>query len=368
MIMTSRNHYRPCSNLPRLLAGTLCSLLPAIGIGEFSIQKGELAFDFEPEVIQSNAREGKFLTVKLSTKPVSARDFLGMVEKRNLAGQDLLGIGVVVNSGSEDWPSDETTAHIRSVKMAVDQILRGNTDKGIIGFAEKYGARVNAIVPVIFEPGRKLYYRRKGKTVETPLPLNGILLAINDHKFAYREDGSLIGSTAELRAHMEESLGDGLHLVTAAEYLEQLNNRLAAIDADINRINAANATLNANSIEILLVSGFVDIMDGRAQSRTFLASTAEGRKNRKTIEEYFNKHGLQVDQGFDVFALHDTFLVHATGVYQLGCDLGDPKSCYHLAFNYAEGRGIEQDSERAARLYRQACDTGFALACKQVNR
>ncbi len=48
---------------------------------------------------------------------------------------------------------------------------------------------------------------------------------------------------------------------------------------------------------------------------------------------------------------------------RLSCDGGNATACSYLGVLYHNGEGVAQDLARAASLYQQACDGGYAPAC-----
>lgn len=333
----------------------------------FTAKQDKLSPEFSAEVIQSNAKQEKYLKVKMFEKPVSWTAFHQMVSKKVTEGGVAIGIGVVVDAEHERWPSDDLTAHIRNVKRKIEEILIGDKEKGVVGFAEKYGVRVQVVIPVIYKPEQSLTLTTNGEKVKVPLALNSILLAVNDHVYAFRSKGVLIDSVDELRPHFERYIEKGKHLVSAAEYIEQekahitaLQNRLAQIKREIEKSDAVIARAKANNIELILLGAMVSPKDWSPQ-------TAKGRENRLAVETYFDLHGLPINkQRYDAIALHDMFEVHAHPVYQHACELGDAESCKILAFSYENGRVVAKDLAEAARLFHLACDLGSSVACDQV--
>lgn len=62
-------------------------------------------------------------------------------------------------------------------------------------------------------------------------------------------------------------------------------------------------------------------------------------------------------------------LADARSSYRMACDLHTPKGCTSLGLMYSQGRGGELDKERAAALYRSACEDAFepdARACNNL--
>ena len=53
----------------------------------------------------------------------------------------------------------------------------------------------------------------------------------------------------------------------------------------------------------------------------------------------------------------------AADEFPSGCDAGDARACYHLAFALATGRGVPQDKARAVELLLEACRLGLPGVC-----
>jgi hypothetical protein len=333
----------------------------------FTAKQGKLSPDYSAEVIQSNAREEKYLTVRMFEKPVSWTAFHQMVAKKVAEGSIAIGIGVVVDAQNERWPSDDLAVHIRNVKKEIVEILVGNKKQGVVGFAEKYGVMVQVVIPIIYQPDYSLTLTGDGENVKVPLALGSILLAVNDHIYAFKSKGVLIDSVDELRPHFESYIEKGKHLVSAAEYIEQKNadlealqNRLKQIDRDIEKSEAVIARASADNIELILRGAMLFPED-------LSSTTTKGRENRLEVETYFDQRGLPMNkQRYDIIAMYDTFLVHAHPVYRRGCELGDAESCKTLAFSYESGRIVTKDPDEAARLFRLACDYGSSVACNKL--
>ncbi len=354
-------------NFLGLVVLVLCGISSAVFADEFTAKKGSLSAEYPQEVIQSNAKKGKFIPVKMAKKPVSASVFHAAARKTVAEGGTVFVIGVLVNANSEQWPNDELTAHIRAVHKITTEIVIGNPDTDTVGLAEEYGVMIHGVIPVIYDPNDSLTVTKKDKKIDVPLKLGNVLLAFNDHDYAYKNEGALIDSVDELRPHMMHYLEKGKHLVSAAEftrqqraYLTELHEEMDKLNREIDIEKAGIARLNADSLEALLLRGFTS-------SQTFRPSTAEGRENRKTVEEYFHQHGLEINkQHYDLHVMLDTLAVYTIGLHRRGCDVGDAESCTALASSYEHGDGVEVDLEQASRLFHQGCEGGSSLACKKV--
>lgn len=333
----------------------------------FTAKQDKLLPEYSAEVIQTNARDEKYLTVKMFEKPVSWTAFHQFVAKRVAEGSVIICIGVVVDAQNERWPSDDLAAHIRNVKREIEGILVGDRKQGVVGFAEKYGVRMQVVIPIIYKPDQSLTLTSNGENVNVPLTLGSILLAVNDHVYAFRSKGELIDFVEELRPHFERYIEEGRHLVSAAEYTDQKNAYIAALEEELENINhriekseAVIARAKANNIELILLGAM-------ASSKGWSPLTAKGRENRLAVETYFDLHGLPINKlRYDAIALHDTFELHAHPVYQRGCEFGDAESCKILAFSYEHGRVVTKDLAEAARLFRLACDYGSSIACDRL--
>jgi hypothetical protein len=55
--------------------------------------------------------------------------------------------------------------------------------------------------------------------------------------------------------------------------------------------------------------------------------------------------------------------VRSADLWLRACDGGDVTACVELGKVYAAGRGVRVDRERAAALYKRACDAGFQMGC-----
>ena len=53
----------------------------------------------------------------------------------------------------------------------------------------------------------------------------------------------------------------------------------------------------------------------------------------------------------------------AAALYRQTCEGGNMGGCYSLGWMYEKGEGVEKDTDEAAALFRQACEGGSALAC-----
>lgn len=58
----------------------------------------------------------------------------------------------------------------------------------------------------------------------------------------------------------------------------------------------------------------------------------------------------------------------AAALYRKACDAGEQSACTNLGVLYAAGDGLAQDQKQAAELYRRACDSGSGVACSNLAR
>jgi TPR repeat protein len=61
-------------------------------------------------------------------------------------------------------------------------------------------------------------------------------------------------------------------------------------------------------------------------------------------------------------------LNRAAGLFKRACDAGGSGGCLNLGLMYEHGRGMPKDRSRAADLFKQACDGGFDPGCKNLAR
>ena len=64
--------------------------------------------------------------------------------------------------------------------------------------------------------------------------------------------------------------------------------------------------------------------------------------------------GTGVEQDFD----------RAAELYRRACDRRHAEGCYSLGVMYENGTGVRRQSSRAASLFRRACDLGYEDACE----
>lgn len=222
---------------------------------EAAAQDEGLTFKYPPEVIQAKAKQGQFLPVNMVTEPVSFATFNAMYLKFVQTKKAGIYIGVVVDSNNPNWPDEQTTAHILNVQKHIKLMMEGDKEKKMSGFAELYGARIVAIVPITHDPQNRKphgYRDEKGEYVETALPVNvdDIILLVNDHKPKTKKNGAFINTTAELESALEGKLKEGAHKLTNAQYIKQLEAELAAKKQRIKALEKDNQRLEREQKEI----------------------------------------------------------------------------------------------------------------------
>lgn len=343
---------------------------------DFQAQPGALTPKYSAEVVKENARQGKFLKIHLAKKPVTLAVFQQMVRKTMSQGGTAFAIGVVVDAQNSAWPNEELSAHIRAVWRQTVKLVNGDRAAGRKGYAELYGARVQAIVPVAYQPGLQLSASGGSERPPIPVQIDDLLIAINNHGYPLRSESALIATIEELSTHLERYLGSGRHWVTFGEYrtqeqayldglyerVEQLNRESAALKSENEKLAIINKKIEGDQIQILLLRGM-------ANRQTFSSATASGRENRRTVETYFAQHRLLLNkQRFDLIAMHDRYQTHAVLLYERACEVGDAESCTALAVSYDEGNGVERDPVRARILFLRACAGGDQVACRESGK
>ena len=58
----------------------------------------------------------------------------------------------------------------------------------------------------------------------------------------------------------------------------------------------------------------------------------------------------------------------AAQLYKKACDGGNMRGCRNLGVMYEEGDGVEKDLGKAAELFKKACDFGLEEACKEYKK
>lgn len=53
----------------------------------------------------------------------------------------------------------------------------------------------------------------------------------------------------------------------------------------------------------------------------------------------------------------------AASLYRQACDAGYARSCYNLGYLYTVGRGVAEDQDKAIALFDRACSGGRAVGC-----
>lgn len=202
-------------------------------------QSTDLTFEISPEVIKAKAREGQFLSIPMLKMPLDYQTFSRMYDeylKKKKAG---IHIAVIVDAENENWPDKDTTMQINKVHKFAKQVMIGNKKTQKPGYAELYGARINKIIPVVYDPkNEKSVYKKiapgQYQTSKVPVSVNDIILLVNDYKPAEKNDGAFINTIDELKMHLEDFLKDGLYKISNAQYLEQLQVRIRQLDSELN--------------------------------------------------------------------------------------------------------------------------------------
>ncbi|MCI6343253.1 MAG: sel1 repeat family protein [Campylobacter sp.] len=56
----------------------------------------------------------------------------------------------------------------------------------------------------------------------------------------------------------------------------------------------------------------------------------------------------------------------AAELYKKACDGGNMSGCFNLGIMYANGNGVEKDLGKAAELFKKACDSGNMRGCHNL--
>ena len=56
----------------------------------------------------------------------------------------------------------------------------------------------------------------------------------------------------------------------------------------------------------------------------------------------------------------------AAQIWRKACETGETRGCVGLGFLYQSGRGVKQDDEKAGKFYQKACDTGELSSCDSL--
>ena len=56
----------------------------------------------------------------------------------------------------------------------------------------------------------------------------------------------------------------------------------------------------------------------------------------------------------------------AAELYKKACDGGNMSGCFNLGIMYANGNGVEKDLGKAAELFKKACDSDIADGCRML--
>lgn len=349
------------------VAFTLLAVLVQTG-DVFGAVEDELTHEYPPQLVREQAAQGKFLSVQVAKQPRSFTYFQDVVTNTLAKGEAVFLVGIVVEAQEGHSLSDEAGARVGALKDVLVNALIGDRAKGQPGWAELYGVRIYGVLPIFYRPGAVLRLRRDGEMVEVPVDIGSIVVAINDHGYAYDEEGKLLTNAADLRAHIERALDDDRHLITSAQYLARLNaqiaaldRRIVALDAGIEEDDVSLARIWVEIIEGLLLLAALDLDD-------WTVVTPENREDRTKVETYFIEHGLPIDSNWDQTVMYATLEPHMIEILRQGCEYDDFESCSHLGFRYLEGDKVPQDRDQAARLMRKSCEGGFQIACGHLRQ
>ena len=198
----------------------------------------ELTFEVEPEVIKAKAREGQFLPIPVLKKPLDYQTFWRMYDEHLKKQKAGIHIAVIVDAKNENWPDKNITMHIKQVHNFAKKAMTGSNNPQQPGYAELYGARINKIIPVIYDPK----YQKPAsikiadgqyKNINVPVSVNDIILLINDHNPAEKNNGAFINTVEELQNHLDTYLKEGRHMMSKAQYLEQLLVQIKQLDSEL---------------------------------------------------------------------------------------------------------------------------------------
>lgn len=197
-----------------------------------------LTFEVAPEVIKAKAREGQFLSIPMLKKPLDYKAFSRMYVEHLKKNKGGIHIAIIVDAMNKDWPDKETTKHINNVYEFAKQAMIGNKEAQKPGYAELYGARINKIIPVVYDPKNQKSVSKKiadgqYETIKIPVSLNDIILLVNDHNPAEKENGAFINTIGELKTHLNAFLKDGRYKMSKAEYLEHLQAQIKQLDSEL---------------------------------------------------------------------------------------------------------------------------------------
>ncbi|KXJ50782.1 MAG: hypothetical protein AXW15_05075 [Neptuniibacter sp. Phe_28] len=200
-----------------------------------------LTFEVDPEVIKAKAREGQFLPIPMLKTPIAYKTFLKMYAEHLKKKKGGIHIAVIVDANNKNWPNKETTMHINNVYNFAKQAMTGNKKAQQRGYAELYGARINKIIPVVYEPKNQKSVSKKMangqyETKNVPIALNDIILLVNDYRAVEKGNGAFINTIDELKISLETFLKDGRYMISKAQYLEELRIRIDELDTDLEEL------------------------------------------------------------------------------------------------------------------------------------
>jgi hypothetical protein len=201
-------------------------------------QDSPLTFKFPPEIIQNNAKSGKFLPIKIVSKTLELKEFNVLLQRAAKNNKGGIYIGVIVdNYKKNNWGNEFTMAHIRNIQKHATMLTRGDSKNHKPSFAERYGARIALIFPISYSPKDRYNYIKKtaeGKELQQhPVKVNDILIAINDHDFLKKKGGFFPNTVDELESALDKSFQKGMHTISSAIYIKKLRQELAVLDEEI---------------------------------------------------------------------------------------------------------------------------------------
>jgi len=198
----------------------------------------ELTFEVEPEVIKKKAREGQFLSIPVLKKTLDYHSFWRMYDEHLKKKKAGIHIAVIVDAKNENWPDKDITMHINQVYKFAKQAMIGIKKLQQPGYAELYGARINKIIPVVYDPKNQKPASLKTangqyENINVPVSVNDIILLVNDHNPAEKSNGAFINTIEELRISLETFFKDQRYKMSKAQYLELLRKQIKDLDSEL---------------------------------------------------------------------------------------------------------------------------------------
>lgn len=181
----------------------------------------ELKFKDTPQSIQENAKEGKFLPIKVIKKVQNFTFMMKLALNSKKAKQAIVTLGIVVE---DDMSSPISKEKLNSTQQQLMQLLKGVPNKNIKGQSELAGGYVIGIIPIKYNPQKIINNKRMGP--------NDIFTIINERFFTTSETNFEQSKTIALKK-LEQAFNAGLHLETSKEY----DKRIAARDARLLRLD-----------------------------------------------------------------------------------------------------------------------------------